>query len=183
MRLSTKTRHGIRALFDMAFHCRGRQAQAKEIAERQAIPIRYLEEVMQELRRAGLVEAHRGPRGGYVLARPPEAITAADIVRALEGPIERLFAFDEIRESREAAERGAREERGDGDGRSARVARAPVRPVDPGAAAPDVPALIWNELAVRVAGVVRETTLQDFVARAESAGVKRATSQPTMYFI
>ena len=93
MRLSSKTRIGVQALYDMAFHCRGRQAQAKEIAERQQIPVRTLEEVLQELRKAGLIEAQRGPRGGYTLARHPREISLSQIVRALEGPVERLLAL------------------------------------------------------------------------------------------
>ncbi|MEO5767783.1 MAG: Rrf2 family transcriptional regulator, partial [Polyangia bacterium] len=93
MRLSSKTRIGVQALYDMAFHCRGRQAQAKEIARRQQIPVRTLEEVLQELRRAGLVDAQRGPRGGYTLARLPQEISLSQIVRALDGPVEHLFAL------------------------------------------------------------------------------------------
>lgn len=95
MRLSSKTRIGLQALYDMAFHCRGRQAQAKEIALRQRIPVRTLEDVLQDLRKAGLIEAQRGPRGGYTLARPPAEITMSEIVHALEGPVERLFAVQQ----------------------------------------------------------------------------------------
>lgn len=91
MRLSRKTRIGVQALYDMAFHCGGRQAQAKEIALRQQIPVRTLEEVLQELRKAGFIEGQRGPRGGYTLRRQPEEITISQIVRALDGPVEGLF--------------------------------------------------------------------------------------------
>ncbi len=88
MKLSTKTRYGVRALFDIAFHNQGRPTQARDIARRQEVPLRYLEQIFQELRRAHLVEAKRGPRGGYSLARAPEAITLGDVVRAVQGPIE-----------------------------------------------------------------------------------------------
>lgn len=91
MRLSAKTQYGVRALFDIAFHGDGAPVQAKDIAARQDIPLRYLEQIFQELRRAGLVESRRGPRGGYVLGRPAEDIRIGDVMRALQGPIEEQF--------------------------------------------------------------------------------------------
>src|SRR5437899_5210613 len=95
MKLSTKTRYGVRALFDIAFHNQGSPTQARDIARRQDVPLRYLEQIFQELRRAHLVDAKRGPRGGYFLARAPESITLGDVVRAVQGPIELLAADDE----------------------------------------------------------------------------------------
>lgn len=168
MRLSSKTGIGIRALFDMAFHCRGRQARAQEIARRQHIPVRTLEEVLQNLRRSGLIGAQRGRRGGYVLARAADQITVSQIVRALEGPgpgpgpvvTPTVLA---------AGGNGAREA-----GTAAELAAD---------LAADVPALIWGDIAGRIAGVLDSTTLGDFVARAESVGLKRAVAEPTMYFI
>lgn len=87
MKLSNKGRYGVRAIFDIAFHNEGRATQIKEIAERQAIPPRFLEQIFQDLKRAGLVASRRGPRGGYQLAKTPAEIRLGDIVRALEGPI------------------------------------------------------------------------------------------------
>lgn len=87
MKLSNKSRYGVQAVFDIAFHTDGRSAQIKEIAERQSIPPRFLEQIFQDLKRAGLVASRRGPRGGYQLAKPPAEIRLGDIVRALEGPI------------------------------------------------------------------------------------------------
>lgn len=87
MKLSNKGRYGVRAIFDIAFHNHGKATQIKEIAERQAIPPRFLEQIFQELKRAGLVSSKRGPRGGYHLAVAPADIRIGDIVRALEGPI------------------------------------------------------------------------------------------------
>lgn len=88
MKLSNKGRYGVCAIFDIAFHNDGRATQIKEIAERQAIPARFLEQIFQDLKRAGLVASRRGPRGGYQLARAAADIRLGDIVRALEGPIE-----------------------------------------------------------------------------------------------
>jgi Rrf2 family protein len=83
MKLSTKARYGLRALVHVAH--RG-YASAQTIAEQQSIPARYLEEIIGELRRAGLVVGKRGPRGGYRLGRPPGEITIAQIVAALANP-------------------------------------------------------------------------------------------------
>jgi len=80
MRLTTKARYGLRALCHVAH--RG-YASAQTIAERQSIPSRYLEEIIGELRRAGLVIGKRGPRGGYRLAKPADEIAVSDVLRAL----------------------------------------------------------------------------------------------------
>jgi Rrf2 family protein len=93
VKLTTKTRYGVRAMFDIAYHGTG-ATQVKDIATRQQIPPRYLEQIFAELKRAGLVDARRGPRGGYTLAKPPGDIRLGDVMRALQGPIERLFAVD-----------------------------------------------------------------------------------------
>jgi Rrf2 family protein len=98
LKLSNKGRYGVRAIFDIAFHNEGRATQIKEIAERQAIPPRFLEQIFQDLKRAGLVASRRGPRGGYQLAKTPAEIRLGDIVRALEGPIAVSSPKDEHRE-------------------------------------------------------------------------------------
>lgn len=87
MKLSNKGRYGVRAIFDIAFHSAGKATQIKDISRRQSIPPRFLEQIFQDLKRAGLVTSKRGPRGGYALATEPDAIRLGDIVRALEGPI------------------------------------------------------------------------------------------------
>lgn len=87
MKLSNKGRYSIQAVFDMAFHGHGDASQIKDIAERQAIPPRFLEQIFQDLKRGGLVVSKRGPRGGYRLARPASAISLGDVVRAVEGPV------------------------------------------------------------------------------------------------
>jgi Rrf2 family protein len=97
VRVTTRTRYAIRALYHLAFHRLGQAAQAKEIAAAQKIPLRFLEQILQDLRRAGLVEARRGPRGGYALARPPAEISMADVLRAVRGPLEELLGVQEGR--------------------------------------------------------------------------------------
>ena len=86
VKLSNKGRYGVRALFDIAFHNDGRATQIREIAERELIPARVLEQIFQDLKKAGLIASKRGPRGGYQLARPAQDITVGDVLRALEGP-------------------------------------------------------------------------------------------------
>jgi Rrf2 family transcriptional regulator, iron-sulfur cluster assembly transcription factor len=95
LRVTTRTRYAIRALYHLAFHRSGQATQAKEIAEVQKIPLRFLEQILQDLRRAGLIEARRGPRGGYALARPPAEISMADVLRAVRGPLEELLGVEE----------------------------------------------------------------------------------------
>ena len=87
MKLSNKGRYAVRALFDIAFYNDGGPTQVKDIAERQAIPPRFLEQIFQDLKRAALVGSKRGPQGGYSLARRAADIRLGDVVRALEGPI------------------------------------------------------------------------------------------------
>ncbi|QQR88967.1 MAG: Rrf2 family transcriptional regulator [Myxococcales bacterium] len=87
MKLSNKGRYGIEAVLDMAFHGEGSALQIKDIAERQAIPPRFLEQIFQDLKRVGLVSSKRGPKGGYRLAQNPAQIKLGDIIRAVEGPI------------------------------------------------------------------------------------------------
>jgi Rrf2 family protein len=86
VKLSNKGRYGVRALFDIAFHNDGRPTQIREIAERELIPARFLEQIFQDLKKAGLIGSKRGPRGGYHLARPAAEISLGDVIRALEGP-------------------------------------------------------------------------------------------------
>ena len=87
VKLSNKGRYAVRALFDIAFFNDGRPTQVKDIAERQDIPTRFLEQIFQDLKRAGIVGSKRGPQGGYSLARPPAEIGLGEVIRALEGAI------------------------------------------------------------------------------------------------
>lgn len=85
MKLSTKSRYGVRALFDMAYHAGTLPVQIKDISRRQKISPRYLEQIFQDLKKAGLLKSRRGPQGGYFLARKPEEITTKEIILAAEG--------------------------------------------------------------------------------------------------
>ena len=86
MAFSAKTEYGIVSLVELAaIYDQGGVLQVAEIAQRQSIPDRYLEQMLTSLRRARILRSIRGPKGGYQLARPPAEITIADVVSCLEG--------------------------------------------------------------------------------------------------
>jgi Rrf2 family cysteine metabolism transcriptional repressor len=87
MRISSKGEYGLRALFDLALHYGRGPVRSREIAERQAIDENYLNQLLIQLRRAGLVQSLRGPQGGHLLTRAPSEITVLEAMQALEGPI------------------------------------------------------------------------------------------------
>jgi len=87
MKLSTKGKYGVRAVFEIARHYGKGPITSKEISDRQGISFSYLEQILHKLGKAGMVESVRGPAGGYLLGRKPQDLTIGDIVRVLEGPI------------------------------------------------------------------------------------------------
>jgi Rrf2 family protein len=87
LKLSKKGEYGIRAMFEIAKEYGKGPITIKEIAERQTISIPYLEQLLNKLRRKGLIESVKGPGGGYVLARNPKDISLGDILNVLEGPV------------------------------------------------------------------------------------------------
>jgi Rrf2 family protein len=87
MQVSQKCQYTLRALFELAKRQGTEPITAAEIAEAQAIPARFLELILQDLRTEGMVESRRGNQGGYVLAGSPEAITVGDIIRAVDGSL------------------------------------------------------------------------------------------------
>lgn len=87
MRVSAKELYGLRAMSEFARHFGHGPVPLSEVARTQGISQAYLEQIAIDLRRAGLLESRRGAQGGYLLARAPEATTASDVIRALEGSI------------------------------------------------------------------------------------------------
>ena len=153
MKLSNKGRYGVKAIFDIAFHNHGKATQIKEIAERQAIPPRFLEQIFQDLKRAGLVTSKRGPRGGYQLALDPVEIRVGDIVRALEGPV----ALAEAR-------RGSDEAPGDATSRT-------------------VTQEAFEDLAEQIEACFDSKTIEDLSERGESLGYRRRPPGKYVYSI
>jgi Rrf2 family transcriptional regulator, iron-sulfur cluster assembly transcription factor len=88
MKISTQSRYGLRALFDISYNSAGSSTQVKEISARQSISPRYIEQIFQKLKRADIIKSVRGPSGGYYLARKARDITVGDVVRATEGAVE-----------------------------------------------------------------------------------------------
>lgn len=84
MRLSTRSRYGTRLILNIALHCQDGPVRIQDIADRQRISAKYLERIVQILRRAGYIRSKRGHKGGHVLARPLGEITVGAIVRILE---------------------------------------------------------------------------------------------------
>lgn len=85
MNLSKKSRYGITALVDLAIYAQEQCVQLNSIAERNGISVKYLEQIFSSLRRAGLVKSIKGPQGGYLLARRPDEIDMAMVVKVLDG--------------------------------------------------------------------------------------------------
>jgi Rrf2 family protein len=87
MRISAKADYAVRAMVELAAADGERPVKAERIANAQGIPLNFLENILGELRHAGIVRSHRGAEGGFRLAKPAAEITIADVIRAVEGPL------------------------------------------------------------------------------------------------
>jgi Rrf2 family protein len=87
MKLSTRTRYGVRAILELAANQDGGPMQIKAIAHRQDISVKYLEQLMAILKSAGFVRSVRGAKGGYILAKPANQIKLSEVFNALEGQV------------------------------------------------------------------------------------------------
>jgi Rrf2 family iron-sulfur cluster assembly transcriptional regulator len=154
MRLSTKSRYGVRALFDIAYHSEGLETQVKDISRRQGIPPRYLEQIFQKLRRSGIIGSKRGPSGGYFLNKKPEEITIGEVIRTTEGNIAPVLCLDP-------------EDKSQPCGRSGEC----------------VTQVIWNEAGNRLKEYFDSITVKDLCQMARSMGLKKELDQRFMYYI
>ena len=87
MRVSAKTDYALRAMVELAAADGDAPVKGERLATSQAIPLRFLENILLTLRHAGIVESRRGADGGYRLAKPADEITLADVIRAIDGPL------------------------------------------------------------------------------------------------
>lgn len=87
LKLSTKGQYGVRAMFEIAKGYPDTPTNIKQIAERQDVSVAYLEQILNTLRRAGLIQSIKGPGGGYILSAKPSEIAIGEILRELEGPV------------------------------------------------------------------------------------------------
>lgn len=94
MQISTKSRYGLRAMVELALNYGDGSISLGEIAERQNISHKYLEQIVPHLKTAGLIRSVRGAGGGYSLRKDPEEITTLEILRAIEGPLAPVDCVD-----------------------------------------------------------------------------------------
>lgn len=87
MKLSTRSEYGLRAMLNIAADSSGNATSITDIAREEGISVAYLEQILNKLRRQGLIASIRGPKGGYILSKDRNAITVGDIVKTLEGNV------------------------------------------------------------------------------------------------
>jgi Rrf2 family protein len=155
MKLSTKSRYGLRALFDMAYHAGNLPAQIKDISRRQAISPRYLEQIFQDLKKAGLLKSRRGPQGGYYLAKSPQEITVRDIIEAAEGMMALVDCTKEAKSRKKTCEFDNQ----------------------------CVTQIVWTEAARRLNEYFQSVTLKDLCEEGKNLGLEKELDHRFMYFI
>ena len=154
MRLSTQSRYGVRAIFDIAYHSAGLETQVRDISRRQGISQRYLEQIFQKLKRAGIVGSKRGPSGGYFLGRKPEDITLAEVIRVTEGNITPVLCVNPG-DSTQPCERSGE----------------------------CVTQIVWNEAGKRLKDYFDSVTIKDLCELAKGLGIKKDFDKRFMYYI
>ena len=95
MKISTKGRYALRLMLELAMDNSGKPVRIRDIAKKQGISDKYLEQIISVLNKAGFVRSHRGPQGGYLLARSPKDYTVGEILRLTEGPLSPVDCVDE----------------------------------------------------------------------------------------
>ncbi len=87
MHVTAKADYAVRAVIELASGSQDSPRKVDEVATAQGIPVSFLENILTQLRSSGLVRSQRGPEGGYWLAKPPEEVNLAQVIRAVEGPL------------------------------------------------------------------------------------------------
>ncbi len=154
MKLSTQGRYGVRAIFDIAYHSNGLETQVKDISRRQEISSRYLEQIFQKLKKAGILGSRRGPSGGYFLVRKPGEITIGDIVRVTENQLALVHCV-ETREAQNPCSNSGK----------------------------CVAQVIWGEAGKRLKEYLDSVTIDDLCRMAKEMGVRREADQKLMFYI
>jgi Rrf2 family protein len=93
MRVSAKSDYALRALIELASRADGGPVSAEELGRAQEIPHNFLQAILADLRRAGIVISQRGQSGGWRMARPPEDVSVADVIRAVDGPLVSVYGL------------------------------------------------------------------------------------------
>ena len=154
MKLSTRGDYAVRALMELSGASGGQQLTLTELAERTAIPRKYLEQILMRLGSARMVQGKRGPGGGYALSRAPERITVGEVIRALEGPLAPALCASQTAHAACPAYRCPNEDE-------------------------CVMRELWTEVRDAIAGVLDHTTFGDLVERVHS----QRSAQRDMYYI
>ncbi len=167
MMFSTKAEYGVRVMVALARRAADRQGAEDgaepvmplaEIAEHDGMPLAYLEHLVAKLRKAGLLDSRRGSRGGYMLARPADQITMAEVVQALEGAIAPIECISQGPDGSIVCSR-------ESDGRAGSVKRAGTR-----ATAYTCPTkLLWTRVQGSIVQTLLRTTLADLLIEPPSA--------------
>ncbi|MCM2356867.1 MAG: Rrf2 family transcriptional regulator [Geobacteraceae bacterium] len=155
MKLSTKSRYGLRALFDIAYNSGNLPAQIQDISRRQDISPRYLEQIFQGLKKVGILKSKRGPQGGYFLTRSPEEITVKDIVIATEGGMALVDCVSSKRKKKNAC-------------------------TFEGCC---VTQTVWDEATARLNDYFATLTLKTLCEKGQAMGLKREQDHRFMYYI
>jgi Rrf2 family protein len=92
MKISLRCHYALKVILDLSNHFQNNLVHIVDLAERQSIPPKYLEQVLTQLKKGGFIQSKKGPSGGYSLCRPPKRITVGDIIRLMEPS---LFATPE----------------------------------------------------------------------------------------
>jgi len=158
MRLTTKSRYGLRAMFDIAYNCGTMPAQIQDISRRQQISPRYLEQIFQNLKRAGILKSKRGPQGGYCLARKPDQITLLDILCATENDVMLVDCA------------------GVGIKKAKRKSECPHE-------GNCITQTVWEEASTMLNDYFKGMTLQNLCERGLEMGIKREEDHRFMYYI
>ena len=158
MRLTTKSRYGLRALFDIAYNCGSMPAQIQDISRRQQISPRYLEQIFQNLKRAGILKSKRGPQGGYSLAKKPEEITVLEVLNATEQDM--LLADC-----------------------SGTTNKKPKRKIECPFESNCVTQTVWQEASELLNTLFAGMTLQTLCQRGQKMGIKKEQDHRFMYYI
>jgi Rrf2 family protein len=87
MHVTAKADYAVRAIVELADSKQGSPRKVDDVAQAQGIPVSFLENILTQLRSSGIVRSQRGPEGGYWLARPPDELNLAQVIRAVEGPL------------------------------------------------------------------------------------------------
>ncbi len=152
--MSTQSRYGVRGIFDIAYHSEGLETQVKDISRRQGISPRYIEQIFQKLRKAGIIGSKRGPSGGYFLNKKQEEITVGEIVRITEGNIAPVLCVNPKDDNQPCEKSGE-----------------------------CVTQIIWDEAGKRLKDYFDSVTIKDLCKMAQKMGLKKELDRRFMYYI